>query len=189
VEIQDIFADLATVETERLVLRKLVPGDLESIFDYASDPQVARFTTWMAHASIEDSRAFLDYVLEQYAAGRIATWGVEHKRDQKLIGTSGFVGWSIRHARAEIGYALSRRYWNRGLATEALRAMIDFGFRHMQLNRIQGRCVLENVASARVMEKAGMKAEGVLREHEVSDTPGVYLDIRMYSILRREWKE
>jgi ribosomal-protein-alanine N-acetyltransferase len=71
--------------------------------------------------------------------------------------------------------------------TEAVRAVIRFGFRTMNLNRIQGRCEVENIASVRVMEKAGMRLEGVLREHEYS--AGKYLDIVMYSILRREWGE
>ena len=186
-EVQDIFADLTTVETERLRLRKIVPEDVEGIFAYASDPKVARFTSWSPHTSLKDSQAFLDYVLAQYEDGQIAPWGVEHRGDEKMIGTCGFVSWSVRDARAEIGYALSRRYWNRGLGTEALRAMIDFGFREMQLNRIQGRCEVENVASARVMEKTGMTLEGVLREHEVADEPGSYLNMKMYSMLRREW--
>lgn len=189
-EIQDIFGDLPTLETDRLVLRRIVPEDLDSIFEYASDPEVARFTSWSAHLSIENSRAFLTYVMEQYEGSKIAPWGVEYRRDNKMIGTCGFMDWIVRNARAEIGYALSRQYWNQGLATEALRAVIDFGFREMRLNRIQGRCVVENIASARVMEKAGMKMEGVLREYEyeVSDKVGVYLNIQMHSILRREWE-
>ena len=124
-DISDVFRHLPTLETERLLLRRIVPEDLESIYEYASDPEVARFTTWSAHSSIEDSRAFLDYVLEQYRGAKIAPWGVEHKQHRKMIGTCGFVGWSVRNARAEIGYALSRRYWNQGLTTEALRAVID----------------------------------------------------------------
>jgi ribosomal-protein-alanine N-acetyltransferase len=71
--------------------------------------------------------------------------------------------------------------------TQAVGEVIRFGFRAMKLNRIQGRCEVENVASIRVMEKAGMRLEGVLREHEYSE--GRYLDIVMYSILRREWGE
>lgn len=186
-EIHDIFGDLPALETERLLLRRLVPEDLEDIFEYASDAEVARFTTWSAHTSIENSRAFLEYVLAQYASGSIAPWGVEYKRDHKLIGTCGFVSWSVCNARAEVGYAISRRYWNQGLTTEALGTVVEFGFRTMRLNRIQGRCVLENIGSARVMEKTGMRLEGVHREYEVSDVPGVYLDIPMYAILRREW--
>jgi len=186
-EIQDVFGDLPTLTTARLCLRKLAPEDLESIFAYTSDPEVARFTTWQPHASIEVSRDFLTYVLGQYDRGEVAPWGIEHRHDAKVIGTCGFVGWSLRHARAEIGYAMSRAYWNRGLMTEALRAVLDLGFREMHLNRIQGCCVVENIGSARVMEKAGMQLEGIRWQYEAADTPGDYLDIQLHAVLRQDW--
>lgn len=183
IEVKDVFEDLPVLETERLVLRKLEMDDLEDIFEYARDPEVAKYTTWMAHTTPNDTSAFLNYVLDLYRNGEVAPWGVLHER--KLVGTCGFVGWDLDHSRAEIGYALSRKYWGRGLMTEAVVRIISFGFRTMQLNRIQARCEAANVASVRVMEKAGMRFEGVLREHEYSK--GRYLDIVMCSILRREW--
>jgi ribosomal-protein-alanine N-acetyltransferase len=185
-EERDVFSDMPTLETDRLLLRRMVSGDLEHIFAYASDPEVARYTSWPAHSSLEDSQEFLDYVLDLYRQGKVAPWGMVHKGDGRLIGTCGFLDWHPHHARSEIGYALSRQYWGRGLMTEAVREIISFGFETMGLNRIQGRCEVENVASARVMEKAGMKLEGVLREHEFCK--GRYLDMRVYAVLRREWE-
>jgi [ribosomal protein S5]-alanine N-acetyltransferase len=76
------------------------------------------------------------------------------------------VNYAPEHARAELGYVLSREHWGKGLMPEAVRAVIRFGFGRMELNRIQARCVAENTASARVMEKAGMTYEGTLRESE-----------------------
>ena len=186
-EVKDIFGHLPTLQTDRLLLRKLQVDDLQDIFEYACDPKVARYTTWQPHETVEQSRDFLHHVLGLYEKGKVAPWGVEHKNDRKLIGTCGFLDWNLQHARAEIGYALSRRYWGRGLATEAVQAVIAFGFSRMALNRIQGRCEVENVASGRVMEKAGLKFEGLLREHEFSK--GAYADISMYAILRKEWTE
>ena len=89
------------------------------------------------------------------------------------------------HARAEIGYALARKYWGQGLMTEAVRAMLDYGFNLLRLNRIEARCDVENIASWRVMEKAGMKFEGVLRQNIFLH--GRPRDARMYGILREEW--
>jgi len=100
------------------------------------------------------------------------------------VGACGFVGWSPEHARAEMGYVLNRRYWGRGLVLEAVRAMISFGFERMDLNRVEARCVAENTASARVMEKAGMAYEGTLRQREF--LKGVYRDMKLYAILRGE---
>jgi ribosomal-protein-alanine N-acetyltransferase len=185
IEVKDVFEDLPVLETERLVLRKLEMDDLADIFSYACDPEVAKYTSWTAHKTNNDTSAFLNYVLDLYKKGEVAPWGVV--RERKVIGTCGFVGWDLDHSRAEIGYALSRKYWGRGLMTEAVVRIINFGFRTMQLNRIQARCEAANIASARVMEKAGMRFEGVLREHEYSK--GRYLDIVICSILRREWEE
>jgi len=184
-EVKDVFGDLPRLETNRLLLRKIEPGDLEDIFAYASDPRVAQYTSWQAHTSIEASREFLSYVLDLYRDGKVAPWGLVHKGDDRLVGTCGFLDWHPYHSRAEIGYALSSKYWRRGLMTEAVRELVSFGFRTMDLNRIQGQCEIENVASARVMEKAGMRLEGVLRQHEFS--AGRYLDMAIYSILRSEW--
>jgi ribosomal-protein-alanine N-acetyltransferase len=107
-----------------------------------------------------------------------------YKGDHRFVGTCGIVSWEPHHARAELGYALSRDYWGRGLMAEAVCAMISFGFDKMNLNRIEARCIAENVASARVMEKAGMIYEGTLRQREL--IKGEHRDIKVYSVLRDE---
>lgn len=183
--ISDVFGNLPALETERLILRKLRPEDDRDVFDYASNPEVSKQVVWDTHESIEDSRSFIAAVMELYENGEVATWGIEHRESGKLIGTAGFAYWNIPHARAEIGYALGERYWGRGYMTEAARAMLDFGFNTMGLNRIEARCELENRGSERVMEKIGMSLEGVIRQHMY--VKGSYRDLKLYSILRSEW--
>lgn len=172
------------LETDRLILRRMTPNDAEAVFAYASDPEVTRYVLWETHLSIEDSRAFLELVAGKYESGGEPDWGIVYKGDHRFVGTCGIVSWEPDHARAELGYALSRHYWGRGLMVEAVRAMIAFGFDRMDLNRIEARCITENVASARVMEKAGMTHEGTLRQREF--IKGAYRDIEVYSILRGE---
>ena len=187
VEVVDVFADLPALETERLVLRRVTPNDVADVFAYASDPQVARYTTWEPHDAPEASRAFVDSLLAHYAAGEVANWVLALKGDDsRVVGTCGFVYWNPRHQRAEVGYALARPLWGRGLMTEAIRRVRDFGFDVMGCNRIEARCLIENRASARVMEKVGMTFEGVMREQMY--VKGAYCDLRLYSILRREWR-
>jgi len=183
--IQDIFGDLPTLQTERLILRRLSMSDAEDVFAYASDPEVARHVSWNAHATLEDSRAFLAAIVEQYHNGHVAGWGVEHRADRRLIGTAGFIYWNIDHARAEIGYAIGRSYWNAGYMTEAVREIIRFGFERMKLNRIEARCKVDNAGSARVMEKSGLRYEGTLRQQMI--VKGEYRDLKMYAILREDW--
>lgn len=185
-DVENVFADLPDIVTERLRLRKITMRDAADLFEYAGDPEVSRYTTWYPHQSVADTRQFITTVLNRYKAHQVAVWGVEHLGERKLIGTCGFVHWVTPHQRAEIGYALSRRYWNQGYTTEAVRAALAFGFDKMKLNRVEARCNVLNIASARVMEKAGMTFEGVLRQQML--VKGHFDDLKMYSILRDEYR-
>jgi ribosomal-protein-alanine N-acetyltransferase len=176
--------DLPSIETDRLILRKMTPGDADAIFAYASDPEVTRYVVWDTHRTIEDSRAFLDLTVRGYEGGADPAWGIVYKGDHRFVGTCGFASLEPEHARAEIGYVISREYRGRGLAPEAVRAMISFGFKEMDLNRIEARCIAENTASARVMQKAGMTYEGTLRQREF--IKGAYRDMELYAILKSE---
>lgn len=183
----DILAHLPSIETERLLLRKITLNDASDMFEYASNPEVSQYTMWSTHTSIEDTKYFLQSLTKMYKRRELVDWGIVHKAEKKFIGTCGFVEWSMTHSRAEIGYALSRRYWGEGYMSEAVNAVIEFGFREMSLNRIMGRCEVNNIASARVMEKVGMQMEGILRQHLfVKDR---YWDLKIYSILREEFFE
>ncbi len=178
--------DLPTIETDRLILRKMTLGDADAVFAYASDPEVTRYVIWDAHRTIEDSRAFLDLTARGYESGADPAWGIVYKGDHRFVGTCGFASLEPEHARAEIGYVISREYRGRGLASEAVRAMIRFGYERMNLNRIEARCIAENAASARVMQKAGMTYEGTLRQREF--IKGAYRDMELYAILKSEYR-
>ena len=183
-EVSEVFADLPRLETDRLVLRRAASSDVADVFAYASDPEVARHSTWEPHDSLDASRTFVASLLAHYAAAEVANWVVVLKGEDRVVGTCGFVYWNPRHNRAEIGYALARRLWGRGLMTEAAFKVCDFGFDVMGCNRLEARCLPENIASARVMEKLGMTFEGVVREQVY--VKGAYRDLRLYSLLRRE---
>ena len=184
--LDELLADLPILETDRLLLRKVSLEDAADIFEYASDPEVPRFMPWGPHQSIQATYEYLEHVVDIYRQHSPGPWAIVHKRDAKMIGTCSFGSWERDHRRAEIGYVLNRRYWGQGYMTEAIRAIIAFGFRELGLNRIQARCDVPNIGSARVMEKAGMSFEGVLRQQLFSK--GSYRDMKMYSILRSEWE-
>jgi [ribosomal protein S5]-alanine N-acetyltransferase len=181
----DILANLPIIETERLLLRKITLNDASDMFEYASNPEVSEYTMWSTHTSIEDTKYFLKSLTKMYKRKELVDWGIVHKAEKKFIGTCGYVEWSMTHSRAEIGYALSARYWREGYMSEAVNAIIEFGFREMLLNRIVGRCEVNNIASARVMEKVGMQLEGILRQQLF--VKGRYWDLKIYSLLREEF--
>ena len=181
-----VFGDLPILETDRLVLRKLGEDDAADIFEYASDPEVTKYLIWQAHKSIDDSRAFVKFALDRYLKLEVAPWGILHKQDNRIIGTCDYISWIAPHGRAEIGYAMSRPYWGRGLMTEAVREIIGYGFREKHLNRIQAVCDVPNIGSARVLEKVGMNFEGILRKY-IHQHNGFH-DVKMYAVLREDWK-
>ncbi len=182
--IEEVYGNLPVLETDRLILRKLRPEDEKDVFDYCSDEEVSKYTTWGAHQTIEDTRAFLNFVFDKYQQNTVAPWGVEDKASGRIIGTTGYMTWDTFNSNAEIGYALSRAYWGKGYMSEAVRSIIDFGFDVMDLVRIEARCLPSNIGSSRVMEKSGMSFEGILRKYILFK--GFHEDIKMYSILKDE---
>ncbi len=183
---QKILSQPPTIETARLTLRPLTMADDVAIYAYGSDPEVSKYVLFETHQTIEDSRVFLRLVLSEYAEHKPSALGIALKDNGKLIGTIGYLNWNEDHKRIEIGYALSRDYWNHEYVTEAAKGLIGHLFRNSDLIRIEARCKIENTGSSRVMEKAGMKFEGILRKQVFSK--GEHHDMKMYSILHDEWE-
>ncbi len=173
------------LRTPRLRLRKLTMRDAPDIYRYSRDPEVARHVLWDAHRSIGDSRAYLRYMLRKYRTHECASWGIELLETGHIIGTIGFMWVQEDNAAAEVGYSLAREYWGRGLMTEALRAVLQYGFDHMQLNRIEAQHETTNPASGAVMRKCHMQHEGTLRSRLFNK--GRYVDVELYAILRKDY--
>ena len=172
------------LETPRLVLRQLGLHDAAAIFAYASDPEVARYTFWHAHQSLEDSHRFITWL----TSGEVACWAIVLRAHSTLIGTCFLHSFNQPHRRAEIAFNVARREWGQGYATEAVRAVLQAGFMYWQLNRIEGTSMLANSASARVMEKAGMHFEGILRQYAFAK--GTFHDMKLYAALQGgEWSD
>lgn len=176
--------NLPPLESGRLLLRKLNMRDAPDIYDYSRDPQVARHVLWSAHASPSESRSYIRYMLRRYRLGEPSSWGIVWKDENRVIGTIGFMWIHEENASAEVGYSLSRAYWNRGIMTEALGMVLDFGFHTLQLNRIEAQHEVDNPASGAVMRKVGMRHEGTLRSRLYNK--GRYVDVELYAILRKD---
>jgi ribosomal-protein-alanine N-acetyltransferase len=172
------------IETPRLILRPLTMADLDDVWAYASDPEVTRYTRFDYHTDRSTAEKWLKSAVDS-AAGENFLFGLEHRQDKKVIGGAGIRGLNPHDRYAEMGWALARAYWSQDYATEAVRALIGFGFTHLNLNRLEAVCVPEHAASRRVMEKAGMQCEGILRKREFFKK--AYQDVAMHSILRSEW--
>lgn len=179
---ESVFSSLPVLETRRLRLRALSMRDERDMFRYASDPEVSRHVLWEAHETPRQTRSTLRAALKQYRTGAPASFAIERRSDRRMIGTIGFMWVSCEHRSAEVGYSLARDCWNQGYATEALAAVLRFGFDTLGLNRIEAQHELTNPASGRVMEKCGMTCEGILRQRVFNK--GRFSDVKLYAILR-----
>jgi [ribosomal protein S5]-alanine N-acetyltransferase len=184
---KEIFSNLPVIETKRLRLRKLSMRDASDVFEYASIPEVAEHVTWEHHRNISDSMHFLRIMIQQYDEGTPSPWGIIYKEIGKLIGTIGFHVWSPQNSYAEVGYALSKDYWNKGIMTEAYAEVIKYGFERMKLNRIEATCKLANTASEKVMLKCGMEYEGIMKKKLYAK--GEFHDLKLYSLLKSDWEK
>jgi RimJ/RimL family protein N-acetyltransferase len=163
------------------MIRDFAPGEEAAVHEYASDPEVVRFMVWGPNTPQQTA----DFLARKLAPHPAPRWEFELavvlKAEQRLVGGVGLRIRSAAHREGDIGYVLNRRYWNRGIVTEASKAMLDFGFGELGLHRIYATCDPENRPSARVMEKLGMKYEGHLRQNLFEK--GHWRDTLLYAIL------
>jgi RimJ/RimL family protein N-acetyltransferase len=148
------------IETARLVLRKTVAADTPLIYEaYARDPEVTRYVTWRPYRAVADGEESAAHRLAAWESGKYFSWVIIVKDGGELAGmiSARPEGW-----RVELGYVLGRGWWGRGLMTEAARAIVDYALGEPEVWRVWAVCDAENLASARVLEKAGMRREGVL---------------------------
>ena len=180
------WADPPTLETPRLRLRKMRMRDAQDLYEWSSDTEVAKYVLWEAHRDIGETRAYLRYVRSLYRRGLPASWGIELKETGKVIGTIGIMAWFPEYRSAEVGYSLGKAWWHQGYAAEALKCLMDFLFTRMDLNRVEAQCDVRNPNSARVMEKCGMRREGVLRQRVFNK--GEAVDVALYAALASDFR-
>ena len=173
------------IETHRLILRKFGIGDAEDVFtNWASDPEVTKYLTWPTHTGIEVTRAVLNDWIPRYEDGKYFNWAIEWRETGRVIGSIAVVRLEEAIGESEIGYCLSRAFWGRGIMPEALRAVQDYLFDTAGMDRIVAGHDVNNPKSGRVMEKAGMKKEGV-RRGGGKNNRGI-CDTACYAILRSD---
>ena len=173
------------IETPRLILRRFRMEDAEDMFrNWAFDPEVTKYLTWPPHANISVTRKVLESWISSYEDGGCFNWAIEWKETGRAIGSITVVHLTEEIGAAEIGYCLGRAYWGRGIMPEALTAVENYLFDEAGLNRITAGHDVNNPKSGRVMEKAGMKREGILRQAG-KNSQGL-CDMAVYAILKND---
>jgi len=170
--------------TTRLDLIEITDQHLIDLYNLFSDENVIRFYNLSRYTDLSDGQKFIDWYRNRFKDGLAIRWGIALKGKTDIIGTAGFNSYTPLH-RANIGYDLQKAHWNNGYITEALEAIIDYGFSSIEINRIEAEVMQGNVSSERVLEKLGFVKEGVLRNWMFWDNH--YYDMTMYSLLKNEY--
>ena len=160
-DIYSLFSQMPPIETDRLLLRRMLVSDCYDMYEYARLPEVTKHLTWSPHPSLEYTKEYLVHLSHHYQLGDFYDWALILKEENKMIGTCGFTRFHFPHDSAEVGYVINPVYRGQEIAPEALRAVIAFGFERIGLHRIEAKYMVGNEASRRVMEKAGMCFEGI----------------------------
>lgn len=173
-----------TLETERLRLRPFTDSDADALWDLHSNAFVLRYwdsPPWQERSRVERFLATTRQLADDGTGARVA---MEH--EGTFLGWCALVRWNPGFRSAALGYCLNEAAWGHGYATEGARALLEWAFATLDLNRVQAEADTRNVASARVLEKLGFQLEGTLREDCVVD--GVVSDSWVYGLLRRDWR-
>ena len=173
------------LETERLILRKLKIEDAEEIYNnFATDPETSKHLSWDIHKSIEETRKVISKWISLYEIGSY-NWIVELKDTHEVIGNVCEQGKSPKYNTISLGYCYGSKYWNKGYATEALKRVIEYLIKEKDYYLVEANHRSSNPASGKVMQKAGMKYDGKLRDRK-TDPDGTRVDMLYYSITRNE---
>jgi ribosomal-protein-alanine N-acetyltransferase len=167
---------IRTLQGERLSLRAPQLADAPAVYAYASDPEVTRYLAWPRHTSLADSERFLQQAVDGWECGSNLVWLIEDEG-----GAVGAIGAGLSRANAGIGYVLARPSWGRGYATEALTLVTTALFRYSPITAVWALCVVENVASRRVLEKSGFHYQHIIDNYfSCPNLGGSRRDVALY---------
>jgi len=186
IAVQDNKMDYYTLDTDRLLLRRFKQDDAPHIVTLAGNYDVAKMTLNIPHPYPADgATAFIERSQLAWDKGERYGFAIVLKDSDTFMGVIGIIP-ELQHLRAEVGYWIGKPFWGNGYVTEALKSVIEFGFKTIDLNRISASYRVDNPASGRVMEKAGMQFEGTFRQAIFRDQ--VYSDLSYYAILREDYE-
>ncbi len=171
------------IETERLLLRKPRMDEGSAIFlGWAQDKEVTRYLTWRPHQCLEQTQEFVQSCLAAWEQGTRFPYIVTLKETSEVVG---MIDPRVEGSKVGIGYGAARAHWGKGYITEATRTIVDWAFQQPSIYRVYATTDVENIASRRVLEKAGMQCEGILRKYilhpNISHIPR---DSYMYAITK-----
>ena len=172
------------LETKRLWLRQATQKDAEAVFAIFSDPKVILFHDLDTFTHLSEAIGVIERRAKGFESGRGIRWGISHKPDDDLIGSCGFT-WDKEANAAEVGYELASEFWQQGIMTEALHAILSYGFETQGVGFVIAEIMIENAASKRLLEKLGFQSQGVLKDRGF--WKGEHHDLEQFKLMRSEF--
>ena len=174
------------LQTTRLTLRSLRPGDLEAVHTAADDQRILRNMLLPRETTRALTQDFLRRARRDEKRGEGYHLAIVLKEDAELIGAVSLMSVNARHRHAELGYWIAVPHWRQGYGQEAVEGALGYGFRQADLNKIWATTVLANEASAGLLQSAGFTHQGVLRKH--AKVRGRWWDLNYWELLREDWR-
>lgn len=176
------------LETERLILRRGTVNDANQIYEnYGKDPLVSRYVVWNKHKSINEAIDLMKKWEESYEKNSSYKWVVVEKKSNVIIGSITAVKVDEVNETVALGYCYGSKWWNKGYATETLKRVIKFFFEEVKVETIYANHLSCNIASGKVMKKAGMLFEGTLRNRMIDKITNNPMSLETYSIIKEDY--
>ncbi|WP_409254335.1 GNAT family N-acetyltransferase [Bacillus sp. SCS-153A] len=176
-----------TIETERLFLEKFKLTDAQTAFHHwLSDEKVSDNRVSAAHTSVSKTMERLTNIVSKYEHEEFCYWAIKLKDGGELIGEIDLYDFDRATENCEVSYSLGYHWWNKGYGTEALKAVVEFGFTYMNVHKISAAHNTDNPASGKVMRKVGMQQEGIIRDM-IRNSKNQYKDCAVYGIIQKEY--
>ena len=177
-----------TLETENLILKKFKIEDAEGMYyGWATDPESNKYLLWELHNNIEETKEIIQKWIDEYENGSY-NWIVEIKSTNEIIGSISVVKNHKEDLNCEVGYCYGSKYWGNGYATEALKKVINYLLNECGFHLVEAYHISDNPASGKVMKKAGMKMDAVLRDRKINKHTQELNDEIVYSITKEDLK-
>ncbi len=177
------FLPFQNLESARLLLKQIIPEDVNEVFELRSNAETMKYIPRPLVTSNEEAMEHIKMIQDKIEKNEGINWAITLKDNKKLIGVIGHYRMRWEHFRSEIGYMLLPQYHGKGIATEAIQLMVDYGFNQMNMHSLEGIIDPANIASARVLEKNGFVKEAHFKENEFFD--GKFLDSVIYSLVNK----
>lgn len=172
------------MKTKNYILKEIKPTDIKNIHKGLSNPEITKYYD-VHFATLEETKEQMDWYENLKKEGTGIWWGIYDQKDNQFCGAGGFNGLEKQHQKAEIGLWLLKEYWGKGILKEVMPKLFEQGFTVLNLNRIEGYVVSDNVKCKNALEKINFKYEGTMRECEIKNDKKISVDI--YAILKNEW--